>query len=86
MTKIHIKQIDQPFDYPADQPPLLDFLEKNNVPVQFNCREGFCGACRCKLVSGSVSYLYEPLAFVRNGEVLTCCSVALTDLELEIPN
>ena len=64
---------------------LLDALELQNLTVNFQCREGYCGACRCKLLSGAVSYINEPLAFVRNGEFLPCCSTPDTDIEIEIP-
>lgn len=65
---------------------LLEFLEANKQSVSFQCREGFCGACRCKLVCGQVQYLQEPLAFVRRGEFLPCCSVPVSDLIIEIPD
>jgi ferredoxin len=64
---------------------LLEALEQQQLPVNYHCREGYCGACRCKLLSGEVSYINEPLAFVRRGEFLPCCSVPLTDIEIEIP-
>ena len=64
---------------------LLEALERKKLEVNFHCREGYCGACRCKLVSGEVNYINEPLAFVRKGEFLPCCSVPVTDIEIEIP-
>lgn len=74
-----------PLLYDSGQRNLLDFLEQQKHNVSFQCREGFCGACRCKLVAGQVRYLQEPLAFVRRGEFLPCCSVPLGDIEIEIP-
>jgi ferredoxin len=65
--------------------PLLLQLEAHGHKVHYHCRAGFCGACRCKLVSGQIRYLQEPLAFVRRGEFLPCCSVPTTDISLEIP-
>lgn len=73
------------FEFESDQLNLLNALEQQKLVVNFHCRAGFCGACRCKLVSGQVAYLEEPLAFVRKGEFLPCCSVPLTDLEIAIP-
>lgn len=66
-------------------PTLLTALEQHKLQVNFHCRQGYCGACRCKLVQGEVQYLNEPLAFVRKGEFLPCCSIPLTDIEIEIP-
>lgn len=64
---------------------LLEALEQQQLQVNFHCREGYCGACRCKLLQGEISYLNEPLAFVRKGEFLPCCSVPKTDIEIDIP-
>jgi len=74
-----------PLPYGSGQRNLLEFLEQHQQSVNFHCREGFCGACRCKLLSGEVRYLQEPLAFVRRGEFLPCCSVPLSTISIEIP-
>lgn len=74
-----------PLSYDSGQRNLLEFLEQHQHSVNFQCREGFCGACRCKLVTGEVRYLQEPLAFVRKGEFLPCCSVPIGDISIEIP-
>lgn len=75
----------QPLLYDSGQSNLLVFLEQHKHSVNFQCREGFCGACRCKLIVGQVQYLQEPLAFVRKGEFLPCCSIPLGDISIEIP-
>ncbi|MDP5149258.1 class I ribonucleotide reductase maintenance protein YfaE [Rheinheimera baltica] len=64
---------------------LLDALEQQRLQVNFHCREGYCGACRCKLLHGEIRYINEPLAFVRQGEFLPCCSIPVNDIEIEIP-
>ncbi|MDP5135504.1 class I ribonucleotide reductase maintenance protein YfaE [Rheinheimera baltica] len=64
---------------------LLDALEQQRLQVNFHCREGYCGACRCKLLRGEIRYINEPLAFVRQGEFLPCCSIPVNDIEIEIP-
>jgi ferredoxin len=64
---------------------LLEALEQQQLQVNFHCREGYCGACRCKLLRGNIDYINEPLAFVRKGEFLPCCSIPLTDIDIEIP-
>ena len=63
---------------------LLADLEAQGIPIEYHCREGYCGACRCKLVSGKVDYTVDPLAFIDDDEILPCCTVALTDVVLEI--
>ncbi len=73
------------FDFDPQSPNLLTSLEQQKYQVNFHSRAGICGACRCNLVAGQISYLEEPLAFVRKGEFLPCCSVPATDLDIEIP-
>jgi ferredoxin len=64
---------------------LLESLEEANIEVHYHCRDGFCGACRVKLTSGEISYPQgEPLAFVGEQEILTCCCIPLTNISLEV--
>ena len=52
-----------------DNESVLETLERENIDVNYNCREGFCGVCRTKLLSGSVDYRVEPLAFIDDDEI-----------------
>ncbi|MEH6386055.1 MAG: class I ribonucleotide reductase maintenance protein YfaE [Colwellia sp.] len=62
---------------------LLECLENANVEVHYHCRDGFCGACRVTLVEGEISYPQgEPLAFIGEGEVLSCCCVPKSNIKL----
>lgn len=63
--------------------PLLQSMEQAGIEAHYHCRAGFCGACRTRLVSGSVEYTTEPLAYIRNGDILPCVCIALSDLELD---
>ncbi|CAI0848231.1 2Fe-2S ferredoxin-like protein [Serratia proteamaculans] len=69
---------------PKSEGCLLDVLELHDVEVEYQCRSGYCGACRLKLVKGDVVYRQPPLAFINDGEILPCCCMPLTDIELEI--
>jgi ferredoxin len=62
---------------------LLIAMEKQHLDVHYHCREGFCGACRTKLISGSVEYKVDPLACIDDDEILACCCVPVTDIEIE---
>ncbi|NVK25511.1 MAG: 2Fe-2S ferredoxin-like protein [Gammaproteobacteria bacterium] len=87
MSKVRVhrnNELESEFTFDSNDRTLLNALQKNAVEVLYHCREGFCGACRCKLKSGSISYINEPLAFVRKGEILTCCSVPDTEIEIEV--
>ncbi|EKE73710.1 class I ribonucleotide reductase maintenance protein YfaE [Gallaecimonas xiamenensis] len=64
--------------------PILDQLLLKGIPVEYQCRAGFCGACRMRLKSGEVRYLETPIAYINEGEVLTCCTVPVSRIvELE---
>lgn len=55
-----------------EHPSLLAALESHNVAVEYQCREGYCGSCRTRLVAGQVDWIAEPLAFIQ-PEILPCC-------------
>lgn len=58
-------------------------LTKQGVQVDRQCGQGYCGACKAKLLKGDVRYTTDPLAFIGAGEVLTCCSVPVSDCEIK---
>lgn len=57
-----------------EHPSLLVALEAHQVEVEYQCRAGYCGSCRCRLVAGQVDWLTEPLAFISEGKF--CPAVA----------
>ena len=70
-------------EYPLDsEKTLLENLEAQAIDQEFHCRDGHCGACRCILISGQAEYINEPMAYLRDGEVLTCCTKAKQDIKL----
>ncbi|MFC3121773.1 class I ribonucleotide reductase maintenance protein YfaE [Agaribacter flavus] len=62
---------------------LLIAMEKQNIDVHYHCREGFCGACRTKIVKGQVDYVIDPLAFIDDDEILVCCCIPKGNIELQ---
>jgi uncharacterized protein len=60
---------------------LLELAEANGVTLPAGCRAGVCGTCTLKVV-GEVAYVLEPMTQPRDGEVLTCCAVPVSDLSL----
>ncbi len=81
---VHVLDSGQTLSHDPESPSLLATLETNKVEVQYQCREGYCGACRASLCSGQVKYRQEPLAFVREGEILLCCSQPVGDVEIKL--
>ena len=65
---------------------LLESLEAQGIDIQYQCREGYCGSCRVKLLEGQVHYFEEPMAFIDDDEILPCCCVPKTPLSLKIPS
>lgn len=65
------------------QETLLEGLERTGHDVEYQCRSGYCGACRVRLLDGRVDYVELPLAFVAADEILPCCCVPRSDLWLD---
>lgn len=70
--------------FTEQQGTLLQALEAKKVKIFSECRNGFCGACKTRVISGKVSYLNEPLAKLKHDECLPCCCVPTEDLELDL--
>ncbi|CAJ0992041.1 class I ribonucleotide reductase maintenance protein YfaE [Pantoea sp. Nvir] len=68
----------------ADHPNLLTTLEAHNLCIEFQCREGYCGLCRTRLIKGEVHYTEKPLAFLQKGEILPCCCLVTEEIEIEL--
>nr|WP_286267822.1 class I ribonucleotide reductase maintenance protein YfaE [Thalassotalea atypica] len=76
---------DQEVEFSAVHNTLLECLEQEDVEVHYHCRDGFCGACRITLDKGEILYPQgEPLAFVGKDEILPCCCIPITDIEITI--
>ena len=84
MINVHVGQYNRCLT-PKSNDSLLQTLESDGVNVQSHCRGGYCGACRTKVVKGSVVYLTEPLAFINDDECLPCiCRSASSELTIQI--
>ena len=56
----HIIKILEGFSFiPRKEQTLLEALEQQNVAMEYQCREGFCGSCQVSLVNGEVTYTTE---------------------------
>jgi CDP-4-dehydro-6-deoxyglucose reductase len=61
---------------------------RQGIGLPYGCKDGACGSCKCKLVSGSVSHgAHQAKALSTEeeaaGYVLTCCGTAQSDVMLE---
>jgi len=61
---------------------------RQGIGLPYGCKDGACGSCKCKLVSGSVVHgPHQSKALSADeeaaGYVLTCCGVAHSDVVIE---
>ena len=83
MLRIDIVDVGQ-INAPTDK-TLLSAIEAAGITIHYHCKEGFCGACRTKLLEGEVEYTTDPLAFIDDDEILPCCCVATKPLKIKVP-
>ena len=76
---VKVTTLDTEFELLPDE-SLLAGLERTNHAVEYQCRSGYCGSCRVKLLAGKVSYREMPMAYVADGEILSCCCVLESDV------
>ena len=63
---------------------LLELAEACDVPVKWSCRTGVCHTCERPLIGGAVAYRPDPLEPPAEGNVLTCCSKPVRDVEIDL--
>jgi CDP-4-dehydro-6-deoxyglucose reductase len=61
---------------------------RQGIGMPYGCKDGACGSCKCKKISGKVSHGNHQekalsAAEEANGFVLTCCATAHSDVVLE---
>ncbi|WP_213947557.1 pyridoxamine 5'-phosphate oxidase family protein [Luteibacter sp. dw_328] len=54
---------------------LLELAEQRGLTPEYSCRGGSCGACRTKVISGTVAYAQPTEMTLPAGEALICCAV-----------
>lgn len=68
---------------------LLEAGLRQGLALPYDCRNGNCGVCRCKVLQGKVDHgHYQPVALPEaqraRGEALLCCATPLSDLVIEV--
>jgi len=54
---------------------LLEFAESHGLSPAYGCRNGQCGACKTKLISGNITYQHDYTTSLDKDEILLCCAV-----------
>ncbi|XBC37816.1 MAG: class I ribonucleotide reductase maintenance protein YfaE [Buchnera aphidicola (Meitanaphis microgallis)] len=72
--------------YKPQKIPLLLILKHNNVYIEHQCQQGFCGVCKVKLLKGNIYYEnnISPLAYHTLGDIFPCCCIAKNNIEIKI--
>lgn len=87
MAKVTIKSSGHTFDVRPSQTVLEAAIEAS-INLPYGCRNGACGSCKGKVLSGKVMHDdYQGSAMsdeeLAAGNVLFCCARPLEDLEIE---
>lgn len=68
---------------------LLDAATQAGIELPRSCRNGTCRACRCRLMSGAITYHIEWPGLLaeekREGWILPCVAHAQQDLVIDAP-
>lgn len=62
--------------YLHENETLLDgMIRTEHKKVRYECRQGYCGTCRMKVLAttGSITLIKKPLATLADDEILVCC-------------
>jgi ferredoxin len=65
---------------------VLEAAESAGVSIDYQCRSGICGTCRCKLISGHVTMPVRDAlsdADEADGYILACQAHAAEDLVVD---
>lgn len=71
-----------------DDESILTAGIRQGIALPYGCKDGACGSCKCKKISGSVIHgLHQTKALSdveeTQGMILTCCAIAQSDVVLE---
>ncbi|WP_354622908.1 pyridoxamine 5'-phosphate oxidase family protein [Psychromonas sp. MME2] len=73
-SEIHFSSSNITAIWTPEEGSLLEFAEKQGIKPMYSCRTGNCGACRCHIEKGKVSYT-KTLGYIpEEGQVLLCCA------------
>ncbi|WP_417733880.1 pyridoxamine 5'-phosphate oxidase family protein [Roseovarius sp.] len=65
--------------------PILELAEAHGLTPEYGCRNGTCGTCATKIMSGAVTYRGDVSAANAPDYALICCAVPATDrVELDL--
>lgn len=69
-------------DWTSESGSLLELAETAGLSPKHNCRQGNCGTCAVRVLSGTVAYERKPAVTPPVGYALICCGRPMTDDDL----
>ncbi|WP_299769327.1 pyridoxamine 5'-phosphate oxidase family protein [uncultured Pseudoteredinibacter sp.] len=63
---------------------LLDSFLQHGLEIDFSCRSGRCGSCRCRLKGGEVQYQNAPEYPLADNEILPCIAYPVDGQPLQL--
>lgn len=75
-------------DVPSDV-SILDAARMQGIVLEYSCRTGRCGICKCRIEAGETKILRSEAESLSaqeaaDGLILTCCRAAVNDVVLDI--
>lgn len=83
MFKIDVENINNKNEsiYVFGDESILTELEKHNILINYNCRQGHCGDCILFLKEGNVTHK-DCLVPLSQGEILACRARPISDIKI----
>ena len=85
--KVSLKSGAHHFDVNEEE-SILDAALRNGLNFPYGCRNGACGACKCQLLQGQISYRQTPEALseaeMDQNIILSCQAMPSQDLQLDV--
>ena len=87
LSSVTVKPSSRSFDVAYGETVLMAGI-RQGINLPYGCKDGACGSCKCKMLSGSVVHGNHQSKALSpeeeaNGYVLTCCATPQSDLVLE---
>lgn len=82
--KVTLTQSNKEVIWTPKKGTILELCESVGVDPDFSCRTGTCTTCEAKLLKGTFEYETEPYQEPTNGNILICCSIPTSDIEIAL--
>lgn len=81
--KVNFSKSGKELEWKAEDGPILDFAEANDIALDCGCRAGSCGTCAIAVRSGNVDYIDEISAEPEDGSCLACMAIPKGDIVID---